>query len=331
MIKINLDGKLKKEIEQLLLKDAHSAPTGIFWVLKDPRVKKELQKKGCYPGIYDELYDQATGELAEERVKKLLLADRKDLEQYIVKLGRYDPKKRREKDASQYLLDRVFQYKTYANRKVVCEILRKMDVPVCPYCNRQFIFTLASGRVRPQLDHFFPKNIYPYLALSLYNMVPSCSTCNMAQSVLDTQIKPILYPFDEEFGYAAQFNIRMERTGNFAQIMQGISDQFVIQLDDTSHPKEAAINEQWKSLHLEELYTEHKEYVMDILKSKYVNTSKRINEIRKTFPKLFNSDGEVKNMLYMTDIRKECWGKRPLSKLTHDIDQQLDSKGICYI
>lgn len=330
MIKINLDGKIKKEIEQLLLEDARSAPTGIFRVLKDLCVKKEL-RKGCYPGIYSELYDQATGEPAEDRIKKLLLADRDDLERYIAKFGRYDPKNRGEKDAAQYLLDHVFQYKTYANRTVVCKILRKMDIPVCPYCNRQFIFTLSSGRVRPQLDHFFPKNIYPYLALSLYNMVPSCSVCNMAKSMLDTTKKPILYPFDEEFGYVAQFNIRMKRTGNFAQIMQGISDQFVIQLDDTSHPRKSAIEEQWKSLHLEELYNEHKGNVMDILKSKYVNTPKRIHEIRKMFPQLFYSDGEVKNMLYMANIQKESWGKRPLAKLTHDIDQQVDSEGICYI
>lgn len=330
MIKINFDGKIKKEIEQLLLKDARNAPTGIFQALKDPRVKRELQK-GCYPGIYSELYDQVTGKPAEERIEKLLLADRNDLEQYIDKFGRYDPKNKAEKAAVQYLLDHVFQYKTYANRTVVCKILRKLDVPVCPYCNRQFISTLASGRARPQLDHFFPKNIYPYLALSLYNMVPSCSICNMAKSMLDTRKKPILYPFDEEFGYSAQFNIRLKRTGNFTQIMQGISDQFVIQLDDESHPKKVAVKEQWESLHLEELYHEHKGYVMDILKSKYVNTSKRIHELRKTFPLLFHSDVEAKNILYMTDIQKESWGKRPLAKLTHDIDQQVDSGSICYI
>lgn len=69
---------------------------------------------------------------------------------------------------------------------------------------------------------------------------------------------------------------------------------------------------------------------MDIIKSKYINSPERIDELRNRFPMIFHSHDEVKNLLYMTDIRKESWGKRPLSKLTYDIDKQLES-GKIYI
>lgn len=59
----------------------------------------------------------------------------------------------------------------------------------------------------------------------------------------------------------------------------------------------------------------------DILKSKYINTEERIKEIQKSFPQLFESKDDVKNIMFMSDINKERWGKRPLSKLTHDIDK----------
>lgn len=326
MIKIELDDITRREIEQMVLDDAQNAPTGIFQVLKNPGIKLKLQN--CYQQLYNELYDPVTSEPVPEKVKGLLFADRRGLEQYIAMFGGYDPKDKQKKAASKYLLENVFRYETYANRAVVRAILRKMDVPVCPYCNRQFTFTLSSDRVRPQLDHFFPKKIYPYLALSLYNMVPSCSICNMAKSALDTQQDPILYPFDEEFGYDAKFAIYIVKHGNFVQVMQGQSDQFELQLDHVSHPKTVEIGNQWENLHLRELYSEHRGYVMDILKAKYVNTPKRISEIRRMFPQLFHSDWEVKSMVYMTDIRKESWGKRPLTKLTYDIDQQMDGDAI---
>ena len=76
-----------------------------------------------------------------------------------------------------------------------------------------------------------------------------------------------------------------------------------------------------KQLYLDELYKLHSDYVMDILKSKYVRSPALIRGLCNQFPKLFSSYQEVENLLYMSDIRKENWGKRPLSKLTHDLHQ----------
>ncbi|MDT3430720.1 hypothetical protein ROV94_07540 [Stenotrophomonas maltophilia] len=52
---------------------------------------------------------------------------------------------------------------------------------MCPYCHQSFAHTLVPdghGSFRPTLDHYYPKALYPYLALSVFNLVPSCYTCN---------------------------------------------------------------------------------------------------------------------------------------------------------
>ena len=67
---------------------------------------------------------------------------------------------------------------------------------------------------------------------------------------------------------------------------------------------------------------------MVIIKSKYVNSPERINELLVSFPALFDSYEDVKSLLYMTNIQKEAWGNRPLSKLTYDIDRQLEEGSI---
>lgn len=322
MIKVDIDKRTKAEIEDIYLKDAKKAPTGIFQVLDKPTVKLNLKKD--FPKIYNVLYDPATGELAEQEIEKLLLAGRMELKDYISRFGSYDS------DQTEFLLENVFIYDRYARRKSACQILDKMGVTVCPYCNRQYIFTVVSGKVRPQFDHYYPKKIYPYLALSLYNMIPSCSVCNMSKSFLDTLNNPVLYPYDEEFGYAAKFEIQIKGKNNYVKVLEGASNEFVIELNTKRSEKITEIENQMKKLHLDELYKKHIDYVMDIIKSKNVNTLERINELRKTFPQLFHSNNEVKNMLYMTDLRKESWGKRPLSKLTHDIDMQLESGYIGY-
>lgn len=318
MIKINIDAISKEKIEKLLWEDANSNTTGLIQILNTSNAKNILMNN--HKKIYDKLYDTATGNINIGEVKKLLLADRQALKEYIGIFGDYSSNKK----LSDELLDNTFRYDRYSKRRAVVEILKTMKVTVCPYCNRQYIFTLSNGQARPQLDHYYPKSRYPYLALSLYNMIPSCNICNMAKSSLDTLREPILYPFVEEMGSEAKFEIKRKRDGNFVKMLQGISSEFVIGLNAINAQNEDIILNQMEKLHLDALYNEHKEYVMDIVKSKYVNSPERINELLVLFPALFDSYEDVKNLLYMTNIQKESWGNRPLSKLTYDIDMQLE-------
>lgn len=59
--------------------------------------------------------------------------------------------------------------KTYGSYKFV----ETLDLKTCPYCNRNYTFIVdeESGKLRPELDHFYPKSIYPFLAMSFYNLI----------------------------------------------------------------------------------------------------------------------------------------------------------------
>lgn len=59
--------------------------------------------------------------------------------------------------------------------------VRGLNLRVCPYCGRAYIYAVEENGsvVKPQIDHFLPKSKYPYLALSYFNLIPVCQTCNM--------------------------------------------------------------------------------------------------------------------------------------------------------
>jgi hypothetical protein len=74
---------------------------------------------------------------------------------------------------------------------------------LCPYCHQAYAFTVErvpGGKgFRPTLDHFYPQHAYPYLALSLYNLVPSCYVCNSSlKGKTDFFATPHLHPFEDE-------------------------------------------------------------------------------------------------------------------------------------
>lgn len=306
----------KSELEELFWNDARRHKTSIVRNLSNNAIRSELQAK--YPKLYHRLYIKTSGEVDISEVRRLLFADRGKMKKYIEEFGSYAY----EKDKADWLLKNIFCYDRFSNRGSAIKILRKLNTKVCPYCNRQYVITLQNGKVRAQFDHYYPKSLYPYLALSLYNLIPSCSVCNMAKSSLDTKRDAILYPYDEEFGYDVKFDVRYDKD-DFVKMIQGIGDKFEIQIVSESKLLNDKVEMQVKKLHLEELYNEHKDYVKDIIRSNYINTPERIDEIYSKFPQLFRSKEEVKSLLCMTDLCKDGWEQRSLAKLTVDINRQF--------
>lgn len=330
MIKINLNKEKKEKIEKIFLedlfesdkgqkKDEQKEAVGRFVKILDTDNSRNLLQKN-YRKLYDYFFDDKKG-IKKENVKKLLLADKEKMIELIDKFGSYDFDN---KDHSDKLLNNIFKYKNFSKRKAAYNILKEMGITVCPYCNRIYIMTLKSGNVRPQFDHYFPKSKYPYLALSLYNLIPSCSICNMSKSDMDTKSSPILYPYEEEFGDEVVFTVDIEDKNQFVKYLRGDSDKIKVHIVNKNFALSNQLENQNNRLHITELYNEHKDYIKDLFKNYYINTNERVRELLNNFPELFSTEEEVRSLMLMNDIRKENWGKRPLAKLTHDIYNELE-------
>lgn len=66
--------------------------------------------------------------------------------------------------------------------KYFCEKKSLKNISSCYYCDihpiGQYIKNKNNPRLTVDLDHFYPKDQCPILALSLYNFIPSCQVCN---------------------------------------------------------------------------------------------------------------------------------------------------------
>lgn len=320
MIRIWISNKNRDRIEREFLADARNAPTGLFHTLAKEEVRSLLDE-AC-PALYRCLYhDDTEHTVNEAEVQRLLLADRSALQDYIWQSGIIRKRKKK-------LLSEAFRYENLSKRKVLNTILQLMDVPVCPYCNRQYTFTLASGKSRPQMDHYYPRDLYPYLAVSLYNLVPCCAVCNTAKGPLDTMKDPILYPYDEGFSYDMGFQIVAKDSDDWVKILHDGTGEFSLGVEK-NRPippgKEAVVEKQMGALNLNEHYDMHKDYIRDILRRQAMYTPERIKDLYEQFDHLFRSREELKQVLSGTDTDERGWGKRTLSKLTYDIVKQLEN------
>lgn len=78
-----------------------------------------------------------------------------------------------------HFVNAVYDYSGCINTKARYEISCLMKVSVCPYCNRQYITVLnKTEKGTATFDHYYREKTYPIFKLTLYNLVPSCYTCN---------------------------------------------------------------------------------------------------------------------------------------------------------
>ncbi|OAV66517.1 hypothetical protein Barb6_02584 [Bacteroidales bacterium Barb6] len=214
--------------------------------------------------------------------------------------------------------------KLFYKRKIGNWLAEKLDVKVCPYCNRQYTFTITKEKqkgekqkrkdkktTRPEFDHFYPQSKYPYLALSFYNLIPSCHTCNHIKGTERIGINPYL----SEFGDKCKFVLKDEDTK-----MPVILDKKHIKVDFSLE------NDNITVFGLKELYNQHIDYVEEIIDKAQAYNADYYDSLIQSFSGLGKTPAEIDRCIWGNYIETADHCKRPLSKLTRDILEQLGIK-----
>lgn len=225
-------------------------------------------------------------------------------------------------DWSSYSGNRTSKRKKEAAHWGAFEYIELLNIKSCPYCNRNYTITLDTGnkRIKPELDHFFNKAQYPFLALSLYNLIPSCTLCN---SRLKGDKKftwgKHLHPFVDSFHEHYVFKTSLDSTMMF----NGGTD-FDIKLtarEGTDSKKAKLAKENSEVFCLKHLYEHHKDYVSEI-----IVRAQRYNPdwLGEKLEKKLLISGEYPLRYFIGNfLKKEEINNRPLSKLTIDICKEF--------
>ncbi len=200
------------------------------------------------------------------------------------------------------------------------DLAQKLKVNVCPYCNRNYTFTIKDKNTkstRPDFDHFYDKGTYPILALSFYNLIPSCILCNSRlKNRAKFSINTHLHPYKDSFNDYAKFKLKI-LDSKFFYDKKG----FDLKLE-TTNPKAEKIKEDFA---LETLYYEHKDIVLELIQKAQVYNESYIDELYQKYEgTLFKNREDVLRHITSGYVEDKDINKRPLSKLIKDISEELD-------
>ena len=202
-----------------------------------------------------------------------------------------------------------------------------LGINVCPYCNRNYITNYLDDkgeRTTADLDHFYCQKQYPYLALSIYNFIPSCQICNSRfKGTEDFFEKEHIYPYEESFSKDVVFKTILNENSTL-DYMLGKNTNFDIKINITTedkHKKEK-IKNSIGTFRLDHLYKMEKEYVREVIQKSRIYNDEEVKKLL-NIKRLFSSDEEIKKTIFGTDMDEESLHKKPLSKLTRDIFEEF--------
>jgi hypothetical protein len=161
--------------------------------------------------------------LNEDTVKKLITSSPDDLkllqEDLCQKYNlRYPKSVKSFNEQAKALLVNGGYKNWFSKNSVNYDLALSLNIHTCTYCNREYTFVLkkvggGKGMV-PQFDHWFAKKDNPLLALSFYNLIPSCATCNAIKEDTKMETKLHFHPYiDKDISDSYRFNIWLEEIG----------------------------------------------------------------------------------------------------------------------
>lgn len=179
-------------------------------------------------------------------------------------------------------------------------ILNILDLRTCPYCNRNYTFSVygKKKRVRPEFDHFYDKATYPILAVSFYNLVPSCPLCNHTKKNDSLHINPYFEEFKGMF--------KIDKDGHYKGYETKIANE----------------TEDMETLGLDALYEKHEDYVQEIFAKAQAYNEHARKALVESFQSANHSPQDVFDFVWGKNLETVRQINRPLSKLTRDVLQQ---------
>lgn len=287
-------------------KGIRKSPRGkaTYWIKYSPLLESELERFRVDPDL---------------NLKPLIIKPVDAFEDYIINLylnknsfidGISDDYK---------ILYNIFISSTYENSLFDnSKFIGRIDINTCPYCNRNYIYTSKKNqKVKPEVDHFYPKHLYPILGISYFNLIPSCESCNgqSAKYKKDPFSARILSPYvikNDDFKLTHRIN-------NIAIInaLSGKSDIDVFFVPNN------LITPNLKTFNLEELYELHHDHAIELIIKKRLKYSKKYREYLSSYNGLQFSKSEIDRMILGNFSLEKEQHKRPLSKMYQDIGREL--------
>jgi len=222
----------------------------------------------------------------------------------------------------------AFNYTQY-RETVLVQLAKKLNVKTCTYCNMSYTLYAEETRTdnrkkkivkqfaRFQFDHFYDKKTFPMLSMSVYNLIPSCPSCNQGKSTnpLSARFHPYVNDIHSFFSFEVS-NPIPEFEG------KNVPDHVDVKMHWNNSIPQNERKQYEDRFHLSAMYSRHGDVVRETFDQAYAYPYYSSPD---NFPFLRNMDEKYRERVFFGNyMTPEDIDKRPLAKFKQDIRKQAE-------
>ena len=339
--------KIRSEYLENLAQNHYNLLSNTFQFSISNRLKESLKKyKQKRKPIYKKYFELLL--YINKNLEDIIIGNPAKLERYKEELTivsqefefiKQEKKKTIEQKEILKDLNKIFNYETFSSNGFTKNKTKKdnknyfysgntfvqnLNLYICPYCNRNTIYSINNGKKRTsELDHYYPQSKYPFLALSFYNLVPSCKVCNLIK--LDNDDKKYINPYDDRFDMNKnmKFSLNVEDS-TFYHSEKGFNIDYEYN-KKISDDEKNRIENNLDDFELKDLYQNHKDIILELIQKQAIYNDSYIDELFNQYEgTLFKNREDLQRLITCGYISDDEINKRPLSKLIKDISKELE-------
>jgi len=234
------------------------------------------------------------------------------------------------KDFTKEIIQLKDLYEVFRNKWAV-EFIEDLDIKVCPFCNREYIFKFedkikGKPRIIASLDHYYDKDTYPFLSVSIFNLIPCCHICNSKfKHTKNFYNQKHLHPYEDSFNEKAKFSQFFNNVNEENKKFSLLSKERISLSLKPIDCKDKVTQNTIDTFRLETLYQEHKDIVLELIQKREIYPDSYIDDLFHQYEgTLFKNREDVLRHITGGYIEDKDINKRPLSKLIKDISEELD-------
>ena len=213
------------------------------------------------------------------------------------------------------IIEDIFNYETSFSKKTTkystYNLAKNLDINTCVYCNRMYTKTVffPEKKTRPEFDHWFPKSKYPLLALSFYNLIPSCHICNSSlKGAINLSLSDYLHPYIDD-----------EKTINkeikFSYYNKSLNSYGFNVIENPNGNKGLNTINAFK---IKEIYETHEDEISDLRRIRDIYSESYLQKLSTLYKGVISPE-EIYRLAFGVYIEEAKFEKRPLSKMKRDI------------
>ena len=182
------------------------------------------------------------------------------------------------------------------------------------------------------LDHILPKSQFSFLSLSIYNLVPSCSSCNtkfkhMKEFTINEELLKIS-PTSNDFKLNNLLNFQIKFDVNepdFDEKIKKIKQIEDVEMNIENLQSLKSVDEFLEIFKIKSRYNFHKNIPFDLINKRKDYSDSQLEEIEKIFYKagIFIDKNKFKNQVFGSVIFEALESNEPFEKYKKDIAKQL--------